>query len=366
MNRFFWVAEPVLHGIVSARVSNGNIQSRVPMRFRRLAGGRLPDVSVVALGTMSVASGVMHASVDEQQAIRTIHAALDAGTNFIDTAPAYGDGESESRLGRALAEVPAKRGTLVIATKASGPTLGAAEIVADCEASLRRLRIDCIDLYQLHWPRGVVPMRETFDALQALRRQGKIREIGVCNFGPATLREAWDAGAEPVTNQVAYSLLTRGVEFELAPRCASRGVGILCYSPLAQGLLGGKYTSPNQMPPERCRSRHFAGTRPMSRHGEAGCELELFTAVEEVRAVARDVGCSMHELAIAWLAHQPTVTGVLCGASTPEQAIANAHAAGIELDEATLTWLNAATDRVKHHLGANLDVWQGGANSRIR
>lgn len=336
------------------------------MPYRTLAGGRLPDVSVVALGTMSVAAGAMHASVEADRAAQTIRSAVECGINFIDTAPAYGDGESEARLGAALQECAVPRDQLVIATKASGSTLSRGEILADCESSLKRLQTDYIDLYQLHWRRDAVPMSETFDALHELQRSGKVREIGVCNFGPRDLHDAWSAGGTPVTDQVAYSLLSRGVEFALAPLCESRGVGILCYSPLAQGLLTGKYRTIESLPPERCRSRHFAGTRPMSRHGESGCEPALFAALEALHGLADEVGCTMSELAIAWLAHQPAVTSVLCGASTPEQVRANARAAELRLDESTLQQIDRATASVKAHLGENLDMWQGGANSRIR
>jgi aryl-alcohol dehydrogenase-like predicted oxidoreductase len=335
------------------------------MRYRRLAGGRLPDVSVVALGTMSVAAGAMHDAVDARLAADTIRAALDAGINFFDTAPAYGDGESESRLGDALRDARAPRGRLVIATKASGPTLSRDEILRDCDASLRRLRTDYIDVYQLHWRRNAVPLAESLDALASLRKDGKVREIGVCNFGPRDMADAWACGAEVVTDQVAYSLFSRGVEFGLASACEARGVGILCYSPLAQGLLTGKYQSADEMPPGRCRSRHFAGTRPMSRHGEAGCEAEVFKAVAEIRSTAAAAGCTVAELSLAWLLHQPAVVSVLGGASTPEQVVANARAAELQLDDDTIARLNRATARVKAHLGDNLDMWQGTAGSRI-
>ena len=335
------------------------------MRYRPLAGGRLPDVSVVALGTMSVAAGAMHPAVEADRAARTIRQAVECGINLIDTAPSYGDGESEARLGNALRDGEVARERIVIATKASGPTLSRAEILADCESSLARLRTDYIDLYQLHWRRDAVPMSETFDALHALQRSGKVREIGVCNFGPRDLRDAWSVGGMPVTDQVAYSLLSRGVEFALAPLCVERGIGLLCYSPLAQGMLTGKYRTIDALPPERCRARHFAGARPMSRHGEPGCEPALFAALDALNEIAGELNCTMSDLAIAWLLRQPAVTSVLCGASTPEQVQANVRAVDLHLDAQTLDRLDVATAAVKAHLGDNLDLWQGRSNSRI-
>ena len=335
------------------------------MRYHKLSQDPTISVSAIALGTMSVAAGSMHARVAEQQATDTIRAAIDSGVNFIDTAPAYGDGESEERLGRALADCGVARDKVVLATKASGKTISRAEILADCEASLARLQTSYIDLYQIHWRHRVVPLAESMDAMQRLKEQGKVRAIGVCNFGPADLADAGVEANAIVSDQVVYSLLSRGAEFELAEVCKKHDTGILCYSPLAQGLLSGKYKSADELPADRCRSRHFAGTRPNSRHGESGCEADVFKAVEAIRAIADEVGHSMPDLAIAWLLHQPAVASVLCGASTAEQARDNTRAAGIKLSPETLARLDAATAKVKAHMGPNLDMWQGAAGSRI-
>ena len=161
----------------------------------------------------------MHSGVEESRAIDTIRAALDAGVNFIDTAPAYGNGESEERVGRAIAEGGVARESVVLATKASGKTLTAAEIAADCDASLKRLRTSYIDLYQIHWPQRVVPLSETLDAMRKLKQQGKVRAIGVCNFGPADLADAGVQDQEIASDQVAYSLLSRGPELGLTDAC---------------------------------------------------------------------------------------------------------------------------------------------------
>ena len=333
------------------------------MQYRQLCQSFDVKVSAIALGTMSVAAGSMHAAIDEKRAIETIRAAIDSGVNFIDTAPAYGNGESEERLGRALSDIARDR--VILATKASGTTLSREEILADCERSLKRLQTSYIDLYQIHWRRGVVPLEETFDALRHLKRQGKVRAIGVCNFGPADLADADVAKNEIASDQVASSLFSRGPEFGLQAACQQHGIGILCYSPLAQGLLTGAYRSVDDVPADRRRSRHFAGSHTGSRHGEAGCEDELFSAIEAVRQIADREGHTMADLAIAWLLHQPCVASVLCGASTPEQARANVNAADIKLSAEIVAELDVATAKVKNHLGPNLDLWQGSSNTRI-
>jgi aryl-alcohol dehydrogenase-like predicted oxidoreductase len=167
-----------------------------------------------------------------------------------------------------------------------------------------------------------------------------------------------------VTNQLAYSLLARGVEYGVQPICMERNIGLLCYSPLAQGLLIGRYASADEVPAERARTRHFAGTRPQARHGQAGCEAETFEAIRAVRKISDDLSLSMADLSLAWLLHQPAVTSVLAGASRPEQVLQNVRATAIHLDPATLEQLQQATAPVKARLGPNCDMWQAAARIR--
>jgi myo-inositol catabolism protein IolS len=336
------------------------------MQLRRLGDSEHGlDVSVVALGMMSTAASSLHADIDERYATETVHAALDAGVTLFDTAPMYGDGESERRLGRALRASGRKRESYVVATKFSGATLGEAEVVADCEASLQRLGMEHIDLYQLHWFKRVVPLAETMGAMEKLRKAGKVRHLGICNAGPLDTTEC-ARHARLVSVQVCYSLVSRGVEFEMTALCQRLGLSLLCYSPLAQGLLTGQWRTAEEVPAGRSRSRHFHKSRQGSRHGGEGCEKELFAALENVRGIAGELGVSMAQLATAWLAHQPGVGAVLCGASRAEQASANAAAAGLSLSPGVLSRLDAASGPVKRALGGNLDPWQGDDNSRCR
>jgi aryl-alcohol dehydrogenase-like predicted oxidoreductase len=209
-----------------------------------------------------------------------------------------------------------------------------------------------------------VPIDETLRAMEDLVRSGKVRCLGVCNFGPVDLGEVFSAGHRVETNQLAYSLLLRGPEFEVRDLCLKNGIGLLCYSPLAQGLLAGKFTSADEVPPERARTRHFAGTRPQARHGQPGCERETFDAIAKVESIARRLEKPVADVALAWLLHQPVVTSVLAGASRPDQARRNAQAADVRLSADVLRELDAATDPVKRALGPNLDPWQ--SPSRIR
>lgn len=337
------------------------------MLYRTLGSGEHAlNVSVVAFGTLSVAPGQMHARIEPDAATETMLAALDSGINLFDTAPGYGDGEAERRLGAALRASGRPREAYLVATKAGGPTLTPEEIFADCDASLNRLGLDVIDLYQIHWHKRVVPIAESVDAMTELVRRGKARHIGLCNSGPNDIADATSRGAAIVSDQVVYNLLSRAAEFALVPCCLRSRIGVLCYSPLAQGLLTGRYRSGDELPPDRARSRHFVGTRPSSRHGEPGCEPAVFAAVEAIRGIAHDAGLSMADLATAWLLHQPGVSSVLVGASRPDQVRANACAVDIRLSDEVLRRLDATTATVKSAMGPNLDMWQGAADSRVR
>ena len=251
---------------------------------------------------------------------------------------------------------------MVVASKVSPTHLAPAELRKACDASLRRLKSDYIDLYQVHWPNPQVPLAETMAALARLRQQGKIRFAGVSNFGARYLREALSAG-EVVSDQLPYSLLWRPIEHEVQPFCAERGVSILCYSPMCQGLLTGKFARPEDVPPGRARSRLFRPDRPQARHRDAGFEEGTFAALDRLREICRSAGVFMGPAALAWALAQPAVTSVIAGARSAEQARANAAAGDLELPADVLAALAEATEPVKQYAGANCDMWQ--SQSRI-
>lgn len=318
------------------------------------------EVSRVAFGCMSTAPNPTYDGIPDDEAVKTIHAAIEVGINFFDNAPAYGNGHAEEQLGHAIHD---RRDKVVIATKASGQTLTYDEITKDCEDSLKRLQTDVIDLHQIHWPRRQVPLEESIRAMEDLKAAGKVRAIGVCNFGPQDLTELLEI-ITPSVNQVVYSLLARGVEIDTGPLCHEHNVGLLCYSPMAQGLLTGKYQHADEVPAERARTRHFASTRPQARHSDPGCEAETFAAIQRVAAVAQRLDQPMAQVALAWCLHQPGVTAVLAGASKVSQVHSNAAAADIQLDADTLAELDDATRGVKEAMGASLDMWATPARTR--
>ena len=320
------------------------------------------EVSRVAMGCWALAGDMTWGPQDEAAGIAGIQAALDAGINFFDTAELYGNGISEAMLGKALCGM---RDRAVIASKFGPEHASAGDVVASCERSLQFLQTDRIDLYQIHWPSRKVPWEETWRALEDLRDAGKIRYLAVSNFGNRDLKDLLRIGL-PVSNQLPYSLITRMIEFDVLPHCIEQDIGVLCYSPLQHGLLTGKFRTADDVPEGRARSRHFSCRRRLTRHGEPGCEKQTFAAIDRLCRIGEELGRTPADVAMAWLLAQPGVSSVLVGIRSPEQARANAAAADLKLDEATLTALTEASEPVKQALGRNPDMWEGEAKSRYR
>ena len=329
------------------------------MQYRQLGRSDL-KVSVVCMGLWAIVDEGTWGPQDESAAITAIQTALDAGITFFDTAEGYGSGRSEELLARALA---GRRHEAVIATKASAAHHRPADLRAACERSLRRLQSDCIDLYLLHWPSREVPFAETWRAMEDLRRDGKVRVVGVSNFAKGDLADLLAVG-RPEANQLPYSLLWRAIEYEVLPICVANDISVTCYSSLAQGLLTGKFRTPDDVPSGRARTRHFASSRPQARHGDVGAESETFAAIDRIRKVAEELGWPLAHVALAWLLAQPGVASVLAGARSPAQARENAAAGERVLPASVVAALSEATDELKRKFGTNPDMWQ--TESRMR
>lgn len=295
-------------------------------------------VSVVGLGCNNFGW-----RIDADASASAVHAALDAGINFFDTADIYGAGASEEFLGRALGS---RRGEVLIATKfgmkMDEQRRGASPdyVRRAVEDSLQRLGTDRIDLYQLHQPDPAVPIAETLGALADLVRAGKVREIGCSNFSGDQLRAAEAAadasGARFVSVQNQYSLLHRDPEADVLPECVRAGIAFLPYFPLASGLLTGKYRR-GQPLPEGSRARDGFGPKVFTD--------ENLAMVESLSEFAAAHGHTMLELAVSWLAAQSAVASVIAGAKLPAQVKANASAAGWRLATADLAEIDAIVTR---------------------
>lgn len=330
------------------------------MQYRRLAKTEI-DVSVLSFGCWAIVGGFNWGPQDENDSIAALQAAYQAGINFYDSAEGYGNGYSEQLLAKALGEV---RDQIFIATKASPDHFAPGDLRAACERSLQNLQTDRIDLYQLHWPNREVSINETLGVLDELKNEGKIGAYGVSNFGPHDLSEALLCEKTISSNQIAYNLLFRAAEHVVQPLCVANEVSVLCYSPLMQGLLTGKFASAADVPDDRARTRHFSKERLLAKHEEAGLEAETFAAIERIGAIAASVGETMADLSLAWLLTRDGVTSVIVGARNAEQAQRNVGGAELTLSPDIIALLDEATLPLKKRLGPNLDMWQ--SVSRIR
>jgi len=296
------------------------------MKYRTLGRSDL-SVSEIALGSWLTYGG----GVDRRAAEGCVQAAFDAGINFIDTANVYSGGAAESFLGEVLKDVPRSR--YVLATKVYFPMsptdrgLSAAQIAKQLDASLARLRLDHVDLYQCHRYDGETPLEETMAALDQAVRQGKTRWIGFSEWQPAQIRAALALPATRfVSSQPQYSLLWREPEAEVFPLCAAEGIGQIVWSPLRQGILSGKYR-PGAAPPPDSR----AASRSMSGFLRDKLDLGQLERVARLGPIAGELGISMSQLALAWVLRRPEVTSAVIGASRPEQVVENAAASGVVL-----------------------------------
>lgn len=311
------------------------------MKYRRLGRSGL-KVSEVILGSWLT----FGSSVDVASTRACVHAALDAGIQTIDTADVYALGEAERVLGEVLEGQ--RRSDLVLASKcfwpmSEGPNdrgLSRKHVIESVEASLRRLRTDYLDLYQCHRFDPDVPLEETVRALEDLVRQGKILYWGVSVWSGAQiedgLRVAREIGGQgPISNQPPYSLLERGIETEVLPASRRLGLGQIVFSPLAQGVLTGKYVGGQS--PEGSRLADEKRNRFMTRYLDGDRPKQVETFVD----LAAEAGTTPAKLALAWCLAQPGVDAVIAGATRPDQVTENAAASDVEIDAALLASLDA-------------------------
>ena len=318
-------------------------------------------VSEFALGCWPFAGGSVWGTQDKSDSISTVHAALDNGINFFDTAEGYNDDyHSESILGEALVN---RRNRSVIATKISPPNLLPQKIEEACNNSLKRLSTDYIDLYQIHWPNHDINMEDSINELNKLVDKGKIRSLGVCNFGVDDLNEILNLGVFS-TDQLPYNLLWRPIEEEILPECKKNNIGIICYSPLAQGLLTGRYRNADEVPDGISRSRLFNKNRPLSNHDDEGCENEVFKCINKIQEIAKTLGENSAKISLSWVWQQSNITSLLVGARNTKELEMNLSAFEYDLSTELIKELSDLTNNVKLYLGKNPDMWK--SDNRMR
>jgi aryl-alcohol dehydrogenase-like predicted oxidoreductase len=327
------------------------------MEFRKLGKSDV-QVTPVALGAWAI-GGWLWGGTDDKAALEGIARAIDMGMTTIDTAAVYGFGHSEKIVGQAI---KGKRQKVQVLTKFGqrwdtdqgshtfetqdndgkpitihrhAPRKG---VFYECENSLRRLGVDCIDLYQHHWPDPDTPIEETMDACASLLKQGKIRAVGVSNYTVTMMEEAMKV-VPLASTQPPYSMLRRDIEADLAPWCIENDVGILAYSPLQNGILTGAVTMDRVFPPTDLRSRNKF-YQPENRR-------RILGFLDEIRPIAARHEATVGQLVINWTFHRPGITCALVGVRSAPQAEENAGAAEFALTEAETTEINARLEELK-------------------
>lgn len=321
------------------------------MEYRKIGETDL-QLSAITFGAWA-AGGWMWGGNEQNAAIAAIEASLDYGITSIDTAPAYGQGESEEIVGRAIKGVSRdkvqiltkygmrwdlKAGDFAFHSKDNqGRAIdiykyaGKESIMKECEDSLRRLGTDYIDLYQIHWPDSTTPIAESMEAVQTLITQGKVRYTGVCNFNTGQMIEAEET-LSLVSNQVPYSMVKRGIETDVVPYCVKHNKSILAYSPLERGLLTGKIKPGHRF----ASGDHRADYRYFSNENILSANVVL----DKIKPLADEKGIPLSQLVLRWTIEQPGITIALVGARNAEQAVANAKAIEVQLSREDIDFVD--------------------------
>ncbi|MFN2606667.1 MAG: aldo/keto reductase [Acidimicrobiales bacterium] len=326
---------------------DGTSTQREPASRVRLGSTAL-EISRVGFGAWAVGGGGWQGgwgAQDDRESVAAIHHAVEMGVNWVDTAPAYGLGRAEEVVGRALRELPEADRPYVFtkcglvwepgATTVSN-VLAPASVRAECDASLGRLGVERLDLLQVHWPsEDGTPLEDSWATLAALVDEGKVAHIGVSNFG-VDLLEGCQAVRPVETVQPELNLVNRQVAADVVPWCEAHGTGVLAYSPMKSGLLTGRFSADRvaSLPDDDWRKAHDDFTEPaLSRN---------LALVEQLRVVADRLGCSLPELAVAWVLAWPGVSAAIVGARRPEQVDGWIGAASVRLDDKDLDDVAAA------------------------
>ena len=317
------------------------------MQLRTLGMSGL-EISPILMGTWQ-AGKEMWVGIDDAQSTRAIRAAVEAGVTTFDTAAAYGKGHSERILGAALAEV---RTEVILATKVFANRLKFNQVIDSCHQSLKNLKTDYIDLYQIHWPAGsfgtrAVPIEETLAAMNELKEKGKIRAIGVSNFSCAQLEEA-TRFARIDSLQSPYSLFWRHIERDAMSYCRENNISMLAYAPMAQGLLTGKFAPDHKFEKgdHRVKNKLF----------EPENFQRVRQALDKLRPVAEKNAASLAQLALAWvMSHAGTCA--IAGARNADQVVQNAQAADLILSENDLARMDEIGGLVTNYLDENPVMW---------
>jgi myo-inositol catabolism protein IolS len=315
---------------------------------KRSLGTSDVQITPIIMGTWQ-AGKRMWAGIEDDESIRAIRAAVEAGITTIDTAEVYGAGHSEQIIAQAVADI---RDRLEYASKVFANHLKFEQVIEACDRSLSNLKTDYLDLYQIHWPSGsfgheTVPLEETMRALNKLKEDGKIRAVGVSNFNREQIAEAANYGRID-SLQPPYSLFWRKIEQDAVPYCVENNISVLAYSPMAQGLLTGKFSPGHKFDKEDHRSANVLFQGKNFERAQ--------NSLDQLRPIAKSHNCTLAQLSLAWLIAQPQAQAI-AGARTAEQSQDNAKAAEVDLSIEELQEIDRIGKQVTDHLDDNPVMW---------
>ena len=337
------------------------------------------ELSVLGTGCWAFGGGEYWGEQNQNDVNNVVHASVDLGINYFDTAEAYNEGRSESSLGEAIKGI--SRDKILIGTKVSPSNCYKKTLIEHCEASLNRLQTDYIDLYMVHWPihphsikhftsdiriiENPPEINEALEALRELKQHGKIRNFGVSNFSSNRLKDL--LLNEVTVNELPYNLLCRAIEYDTLALCEKKGIGVIGYMALLQGILADIYPTLADVPVWQRRTRHFnCKSTKECRHGEEGAEEETNNALKGIRHICKETGFSMPEISLKWILQNPAITCTLVGSRNKQELEANVKAASSPLNKEIKAELDRITLPVKEKLGNHFDYYESAENDRTK
>jgi aryl-alcohol dehydrogenase-like predicted oxidoreductase len=337
-------------------------------------------LSRIGIGCWPFGGGEYWGEQNQKDVDAVVRLAVEKGVNVFDTARMYNAGASEISLGKALKGL---RDKAFVISKVSPAKAYRKALKEECEISLRNLGMDYLDMYMMHWPINPLGIKhftadpeiiahppateEAFAALGELKKEGKIRHIGVSNYGIKQLKEAASFCSEIDVNEIPYNIISRAIEAEIMPYCAEQGIEIISSMTLQQGVLTGIFKTADDVPPHQAHSRHFAQERGkgVSRHYEAGAEEEVFRTLALLRELSAGLGVSAAQLSVAWVLANPRIACALIGSRNEKELDENIRASELTLPGEVLAEINQVSLEVLKKLGNNPDYYENSKESRI-
>ena len=347
------------------------------MQYQTLGKSAI-KISKMSLGCWSFGGGSYWGNQEQSDVDAVVSKALELGINCFDTAEMYNNGDSEISLGKALKGI---RHKAVIISKIAPSNCK--NVRKHLEESLKRLDTDYLDVYMVHWPINPLSLKhfstdpdvllfpptveDTFAQLDALKKEGLIRSIGISNFGTGQMKEVLSTGVSIDVNELTYNIVSRAIEKEIVPACHEQNISIIGSMALQQGLLSGRYDSLDGIRPHQAHSRHFAQQRGegTSRHGEEGAETEILKVLETLKSISKETGIPVLELSLAWAMDKPFITSMLTGSRNLSQLMQNIAACERCLPSDIVKTIDDVSLPVLEKLGDNPDYYENRNNSRI-